>query len=189
MTQTFKQFASRNNIDMDILIIPARSDGFMNDSAVHFHVTLTTGGNLIKSFYYSCGALCFDAAIKRNWNSVKRVDKNNHGHGPIIKSYPEFTRLAGAKLTERGQEAFNGIAREAARIMGQKALNVEDVLNSLAMDSMGADESFSDWADNYGYDTDSIKAKKIYDSCVETMHALKNSLGYAKFNELLECEE
>ena len=41
-----------------------------------------------------------------------------------------------------------------------------DFMNSILMDASAIDEEFEDWAPNYGYDTDSIKAKEIYDTCI-----------------------
>lgn len=64
-----------------------------------------------------------------------------------------------------------------------------DVLMSIAMDSGAIDEPFTDWVDNYGYDEDSIKAKAIYDACLQTAIKLRAGLGGADFEALRECEE
>ena len=39
------------------------------------------------------------------------------------------------------------------------------VLHSLLMDTYAIDSSFEDWCNDYGYDTDSIKALKTYKAC------------------------
>lgn len=41
------------------------------------------------------------------------------------------------------------------------------VLYSLTMDMQAMHESFNDWCDNYGYDSDSMKAFKTYQDCCE----------------------
>ncbi len=54
---------------------------------------------------------------------------------------------------------------------------VADVVHSLVSDASALDEPFADWASNCGYDDDSIKAKAIYDQCIELGHKIKRLLG------------
>lgn len=66
-----------------------------------------------------------------------------------------------------------------------KAINpippeVADVVYSLAIDADALEYVFSDWCSNLGYDEDSIKAKKIYDACIE--------IGI-RFKQFLRSEE
>ena len=63
-----------------------------------------------------------------------------------------------------------GHRHKLGRIMLPK---VDSVLHSLIMDSMSCEESFIDWCANYGYDDDSIKAKGIYEACIENAKKLK----------------
>ena len=58
-----------------------------------------------------------------------------------------------------------------------------DVINSLVLDSSALDETFEEWAGDFGYDTDSRKAEKMYRSCIDYAIRLKRLLGgdYAKF--------
>lgn len=58
---------------------------------------------------------------------------------------------------------------------------VHDVLDCLANDASGIE----DWANEYGYDTDSRKAKKLYNVCVSQSEKLKNFLGDDLYNTLL----
>ena len=62
-----------------------------------------------------------------------------------------------------------------------------DVLNCLADDSAGVSNarSFEEWADEYGYDTDSRKAEKTYNVCVKQAARLLSFLGDDLYNELL----
>lgn len=48
------------------------------------------------------------------------------------------------------------------------------VLYGLLSDASAMDESFSDWADNFGYDSDSIKTFNIYNACCAIGKQLKN---------------
>ena len=62
-----------------------------------------------------------------------------------------------------------------------------DVLNCLADDSAGVSNarSFEEWAEEYGYDTDSRKAEKTYKVCVKQAARLLSFLGEDLYNELL----
>lgn len=63
----------------------------------------------------------------------------------------------------------------------------EDVLSSVADDSGGFDNarSFEDWAEEYGYDTDSRKAERIYKEVGKNAKKLKGFLGPEAYEELL----
>lgn len=52
---------------------------------------------------------------------------------------------------------------------------LDDVLYALVMDSEALEMCFEDWADNYGYDSDSISAQKIYQACVDNGHKLRKA--------------
>jgi hypothetical protein len=55
----------------------------------------------------------------------------------------------------------------------------DDVMESLALDAAGFDNtrSFEDWADDYGYDTDSRKAERIYKAVQTQSDKLARFLG------------
>lgn len=54
---------------------------------------------------------------------------------------------------------------------------LEHVLNSLFLDSSAHDETFENWCSEFGYDSDSIKARKIYDECNEVFFKTREALG------------
>ena len=63
---------------------------------------------------------------------------------------------------------------------------VEEVLDCLAMDSQGVSgNSFEDWCDEYGYDTDSRKAHRTYRICDRQAEKLKALLGDSAYETLL----
>jgi hypothetical protein len=74
---------------------------------------------------------------------------------------------------------------------GQIMPKPHDVLVSLVMDSdVLMYCGFTDWCDNLGYDSDSIKAKATFDACMETALQLRNGLGIQLFDELqTACED
>lgn len=61
----------------------------------------------------------------------------------------------------------------------------EDVVAALLMDIV--EEPFEDWASNLGYDPDSIKAKAIYDLCVQHTMQLRQWLGNDGIETLREA--
>lgn len=64
-----------------------------------------------------------------------------------------------------------------------------DVLYSLVSDSSALDMSFSDWCDEYGYSSDSLKAFDTYRQCCEIAKQLRLIFkrdALAKMRELLQ---
>jgi len=56
---------------------------------------------------------------------------------------------------------------------------LEDVLDCVAMDAAGINnaQGFEDWCSEYGYDTDSRKAERVYLECVEQAEKLAALIG------------
>ena len=62
-----------------------------------------------------------------------------------------------------------------------------DLIWSVATDSTALEESFKDWCDNFGYSTDSIKARSIYKACQRNGSRLTDLIGNADvFSQLVE---
>lgn len=68
------------------------------------------------------------------------------------------------------------------RTVYRKVPTVIDILYSLKVDADAGSMSFIDFCDNFGYDSDSIKATDIYRACMDTAVKLR---GY-KFPDGLE---
>lgn len=64
----------------------------------------------------------------------------------------------------------------------------EDILNALIMDTLNIEQGFRDWCSEYGYSDDSIKAHKIYSTCLDEYEQLKKLFNYNELKELYECE-
>lgn len=60
------------------------------------------------------------------------------------------------------------------------------VLYCLLGDMEAIDQSFTDWANELGYDTDSRKALAIYEACCDTGRALRRVFTAAQRDELRE---
>ena len=66
---------------------------------------------------------------------------------------------------------------------------ITDVLDCVASDAYALNyDSFEEWANEFGYDTDSRKAERTYHACIENGKQLREMLGRKLFTELLECE-
>lgn len=65
----------------------------------------------------------------------------------------------------------------------------EDVLECLASDARPAHDSFEDFCSDYGYDTDSRTAERIYKAATWQTGQLKKFLGPDLFEGLMDCEE
>lgn len=65
---------------------------------------------------------------------------------------------------------------------------LESVLESLSMDISSARDSFQDFCDNCGYDTDSRKAFSIFEACQVIAKDLTALLGRQGVEDLLNVE-
>ena len=65
-----------------------------------------------------------------------------------------------------------------------------DALWHIAMDCMGVENTagFEEWAGEYGYDTDSIKALKIWQEINGQYHAMKCAIGHEGIERLAAVE-
>lgn len=61
-----------------------------------------------------------------------------------------------------------------------------DVFNCVLRDADGVDESFEEWAENLGYDTDSRKAYAIWEACKETAYGLTRLFKPSELSDLRE---
>jgi hypothetical protein len=61
-----------------------------------------------------------------------------------------------------------------------------DVLSCVILDSEAIEQSFEDWASDFGYDTDSRKAERIYHECVAQARDAQRVLGASLIAQLRE---
>jgi len=64
----------------------------------------------------------------------------------------------------------------------------DEVIACLVMDSLCAEEKFEDFCNNYGYSSDSIKAKGIWEMCKETASKLLTVVGIDRFETMQSLE-
>lgn len=82
---------------------------------------------------------------------------------------------------------YNGNYSQGSGIKNRPT--VEDILNSLILDTMDVDfTSFNSFCDEFGYDSDSRKAYKIYEDCLKESEGLKHLFTSDQLKELYICE-
>ena len=97
------------------------------------------------------------------------------------------------KIAERNEPTSNKKSVHYAQWAKHNIVPVKPhaagVLHSLCMDSQAIDDSFDNWASDYCYDTDSMKAFSIYQQCckiAKEMLQVFSKKDIAEFNELLQ---
>jgi hypothetical protein len=60
----------------------------------------------------------------------------------------------------------------------------KDIMYSLLLDASAIDESFNNWCDNFGYESDSIKAFNIYQECCNTAKELSKLFTRAELADM-----
>jgi len=140
--------------------------------------------------------------IKQNDRTVFEFDYSaGIGHIPGDLHYQRSRTLAGDKvitdICETGKIrmpiAYNGDSVHDIKWLGIKTwkgtLQPEllDVLSSLVIDSEVINYSgFDEWAECFGYNTDSIRALNMYKACMETALAMRSAFGSETMEELTE---
>ena len=90
------------------------------------------------------------------------------------------TRAAEYEASEKGVYAPRRYSDMAKRLPGPHAA---DVLHSIVLDHSAADQSFEDWAADYGYNADSRSAEATYYACVKQSRKARAFFGPALLAE------
>lgn len=170
--KTITEFIAEHGVTMTATPVPANpyTDSMPNGS-LHFHVILEKSGGRPMTTYFSVGP-----GIVENW--VAEHGKRKFGVvGGLTRE--EYKRLRYRRTI--AVEAFYNANKANYRP------DLASVLDCLASDSVSVENSpvFEDWADEFGYDTDSRKAEKTFQACCEQARTLRALLGPATFDILL----
>ena len=123
--------------------------------------------------------LCAELGITA---SVRELDTFNSEGG--LTQFPEWAKQAWAiTLKYKGKRAqfrfYGGGASDTP--------TASDLVWAVAIDSEAVDESFSDWCANFGYTTDSIKARSTFKACQRNGERLIKLIGNKEiFSQLVE---
>ncbi len=127
-----------------------------------------------------------DRTPSLNW----RVTLIRKGRTPFTTDYMQGAgHIPGWSSLKGGSVYLNNYAREVAekgRYSPQgpdspsrrplPAPSMADVLHCLLLDAEASELPFEEWAGNFGFDTDSRKAERLYHECVATGRALSRLL-------------
>lgn len=202
--ETFAQFAERLGLEMEaraVAVRPETGSDWGKDS-IHFMVTIhrvPAGANperppvIIWSGFYSVGS-AWPEMWARDGCKVTRRERDRDGRTRPPHDFQ--ARAAYARLDHKTRMYGRGVSLHdaelweviRARFQAVAPLKISDVLESLQSDVSGADESFSDWADSLGMDSDSRKAESIWRQCRETALQIENGLGGAAYREFLAVQ-
>ena len=85
-----------------------------------------------------------------------------------------------------------GIGLRVKNKFGQKCAtmpHIAMIMQSLLLDSQADEMSFNNWCSDYGYDNDSIRALKVYQTCCETakkLYSVFNGQQIAEMRKVLQ---
>jgi hypothetical protein len=141
---------------------------------IKFMVTLKRGDNNVLTTEYSMGIAHLPSYPKgAPYNRTTSADKEAM----------DFELQHGRKAERLPDNIGGGFKAKTAPIIPDPVA----VVYALVMDGYADDQSFSEWCDGYGYSDDSIKAKGMYDQCVESGRAMRVSLGTEGLQRLREA--
>lgn len=177
---TLDEFVSRTSLVMKCSAVshnPQRDESDTSQSD-HWLVTLNTSRRQM-SFYYSSGI------YNREFSRLKALTL---GLNTSRSGLTDGTTL-GNWSQNRWSRTLWGAELKAAFVPVEPT--IAEVLYCLASNATGwmATPTFEEWAPEYGYNVDSIKAKKTFDLTARLTSKLRAMLGNEWFNLLLEDVE
>lgn len=125
--------------------------------------------------------------IKKDGRDIITTDYSaGIGHCPSYKQKFNFTLDEATALEYEVEHGKRATTPKGSPILPK----LSDVLHGLLIESETINySSFEDWARDFGYDTDSRKAEKIYQECLKTALVLRNGLGDDILKKLREVFE
>lgn len=180
MTQTIADIMKAHAIRIDSVFVPysqSRNAGQPYHKAnLNWTVTLVCNERPLLSTDYSAGiahAPCYKSKLLERFARGGGLTLATEG---IVKMEVE---------TGRAAVFVAGMWRDHMRGASIKP-NSEDVMASIIMDCDVLNyRSFEDWADSFGYDTDSRKAFAIHQTCLEMALKVRNGLSDEAYQALV----
>jgi hypothetical protein len=149
-----------------------------------------------QTFDFSCGLYaCIPKARKvSTYSGTKTVDpladlaKSYKTRSYLSNDLDIFTKIQQGRVKAIKNTDNPHVIRVFNEISSLCRPTAYDLLYCLKMDSSAASMSFEDWASDFGYDTDSIKALATYNACCDNAKKLRLALGTALYSELMDTE-
>jgi hypothetical protein len=113
------------------------------------------------------------------------IINDNTGHSRLFKYFTGFGRRKPPKMSISEYSRAYGMGYKSKYIQDSTPVTpkIEDILSCLVSEYFGSkDTPFEQWANEYGYDTDSIKVLNAYNAILENNNKLLRILS----NDILE---
>ena len=185
MKNELEQFANDNNLTLTATL--GGNNPNMDKAMFHWQCILSNGKTSF-AFPFSCGGAHVQLKKPADRSRMPAgVTANDLTKAKNASVYYDFDIKSYCSRGSGGSAFF--LNDLYASLFEPKPPTIDDVLGSLASDARVMDcRNFSEWADDYGYDTDSLKARKIYDACIEIALQLKALLGSDQLEKLQNIE-
>lgn len=113
--------------------------------------------------------------LRRKEIEIEKTRTTYHALDQVWGDNPSFIRytqelqeeIAKRELQLAEWKTANELANESIllEVNGPLKIELDDPLHSVLMDARGSNQSFEDWCDDLGYDTDSRRAYAIWQEC------------------------
>lgn len=177
---TIDQYMKDNNIRIEYESIPSRED-WGNDDAYHYNVTLFKKDIKVLTTQYSVRVghmLGYTMELNR-MGYFRKLVKEMLEKGLEPENEKAFKRHYSNQVISRELFLKNHTKKHE--------LKIADILYSLVMDSVCITcGSFEDWCENYGYETDSIKASETYKACLQIGLKMNAYFNLPELQELFQ---
>jgi hypothetical protein len=147
-------------------------------------------------------SVSYVGAMKRNdwecdaWSVAFTYPVKGTPKGPLREAFQTmfYTGIGLRKKTGIYKMAIQGLNPLSVAYKKAVAANTKpdkphaaSVLHSLVLDAEAVNMSFTDWCDDYGYDSDSIKALSTYQECCKTGEAMRKMFTREQMEQLREA--
>lgn len=166
-----------------------KTKGLERWESLNWRVTLLRNDREILATDYSAGiahAPGYTTKVPASWDRPHSMWPHSIAEWEIENGF-EATWMSWSSFTAKRRPATEAERNEGKRDQVRIAIlpDPNDVWASMILDLV--EEPFEDWAPSLGYDPDSIRAKAIYDVCVEHTMKLRGALGNAAIETLREA--
>lgn len=173
--QAREEYLALLDIDYTATFVPQSASRNRNDKrpTLNWIVTLTHNGTSL-TLDYTQGIAHVPGYDKLGYRGTRSVDEQ-----------ALFDRLTRAAETGKYPTGVRAMFMMQPLPPPSRA----EVMSSILLDASAIDDTFEDWCSNFGADTDSRKAKAMYDACVDTGIRLRRMIGdeaIAKLRELFQ---
>lgn len=184
---TPEEFVKAHNVTLTTHLVDRRYDRYDDQQrhklAIHWHITLMIGDRVGWRGYYSHGIGYAEQWITRRPKTVKERNAQHkfklvHGTKayplPWNKRYPDDSDII------RDLRAAYGSAVTPSPA---------EVIQALQLDAGNSDQSFEDWCYEFGMNPDSIKDKRMWETCNDTRRSLKAAMDPIAWSDFESMQE